>query len=146
MGRRRNSRVLALQLMYQCDTGHRPLRETLHDFWESRGMPEAETRRFAEELVEGVLEHLGEIDGMIESHSEHWDPQRMAVVDRNILRLAIYEILHRADIPPKVSINEYVDIAKKYSTAESGAFVNGILDRAFRDAVAGGASRETTEA
>ncbi len=133
MGKRRKSRVLALQLLYQLDRGSRPLEEVLAQFWESQGVPEAAVREFAEEIVRGTLQRVEEIDGMIKGYAEHWDPDRMAVVDRNILRLALYEILFREDIPPKVTINEYVDIAKKYSTEDSGAFVNGILDRAFRE-------------
>ena len=89
----------------------------------------SETQRFARELVEGVLEHLQEIDGCIRSVAENWDMGRMAVVDRNVLRLGTYELVYRPDIPGKVTINEAVDLAKRYGTAESGTFVNGILDR-----------------
>ena len=87
------------------------------------------TRLFADKLIRGVLEHRPELDARIKQHAENWDLHRMAVVDRNILRLAIYEMLHRDDIPPVVSINEAVDIAKKFSTQDSGKFVNGILDK-----------------
>jgi N utilization substance protein B len=90
---------------------------------------EAETRLFADPLIRGVIEHRDELDERIKQHARNWDFHRIAAVDRNIMRLAIFEMLHREDIPPVVSINEAVDIAKKYSTQESGKFVNGILDR-----------------
>lgn len=125
--------MLALQIIYQIDTGARRLEEMLDAFWESQGFPEAEVRGFTEELVRGVLEYREEIDDLIQKYSQHWSPGRMAVVDRNILRLAIFEILHRREIPPKVTINEFVEIAKKFSTEESGAFVNGILDRTYHE-------------
>jgi N utilization substance protein B len=90
---------------------------------------ETATREFAEPLIRGTLEYRDEVDDIIKRHAKNWDLHRMAAVDRNILRLAIYEMLHRADIPPVVSINEAVDIAKKFSTQDSGKFVNGILDK-----------------
>src|SRR5205823_8413377 len=90
---------------------------------------EAATRVFADPLIRGTLECRPEMDEVIKKHAKNWDLHRMAAVDRNILRLAIYEMLHREDIPPVVSINEAVDIAKKFSTQDSGKFVNGILDK-----------------
>ncbi|NBR86993.1 MAG: transcription antitermination factor NusB, partial [Verrucomicrobia bacterium] len=86
-------------------------------------------RLFADPLIKGTLEHRTEVDAVIQKFAKNWDIGRMATVDRNILRLAIYEMLHRDDIPPVVSINEAVDIAKKFSTDDSGKFVNGILDK-----------------
>ena len=90
---------------------------------------EAETRLFAEPLIRGVIEHRDTLDGYIKKHAHNWDFHRIAAVDRNVMRLAIFEMLHREDIPPVVSINEAVDIAKKFSTQDSGKFVNGILDK-----------------
>ena len=90
---------------------------------------EAAIREFADPLIRGTLDHRDEADGVIKKHAKNWDLHRIAAVDRNILRLAIYEMLHRQDIPPVVSINEAVDIAKKFSTQDSGKFVNGILDK-----------------
>jgi N utilization substance protein B len=90
---------------------------------------EAAVRLFADPLIKGVLEHRDEADELIKKHAKNWELHRIAAVDRNILRLAIYEMLHRDDIPPVVSINEAVDIAKKFSTQDSGKFVNGILDK-----------------
>ena len=90
---------------------------------------ESAMRLFAEPLIRGVIEHRNAIDEQIKHHAKNWELHRMAAVDRNVLRLAIYEMLHREDIPPVVSINEAVDIAKKFSTEDSGKFVNGILDK-----------------
>ena len=86
-------------------------------------------RLFGHPLIRGVLDHLKEIDETISEQVKNWDMERIAKVDRNILRLAIHEMLHRDDIPPVVSINEAIDIAKKFSTEKSGRFVNGILDK-----------------
>ena len=91
----------------------------------------AEARPFAERLVEGVFQSLAEIDARIVTASENWRMERMSVVDRNILRIALYEMLHCADIPPKVSINEAVDLGKTYGSEESGGFINGILDHLY---------------
>ncbi|HXC97864.1 MAG TPA: transcription antitermination factor NusB, partial [Verrucomicrobiae bacterium] len=90
---------------------------------------ELEIRVFADPLIRGTLQFRDEADGCIVKHAQNWELHRIAAVDRNILRLAIYEMLHRDDIPPVVSINEAVDIAKKFSTQDSGKFVNGILDK-----------------
>jgi len=86
-------------------------------------------RAFADPLICGTLEHRNDLDDIIKKHAKNWDLHRMAAVDRNILRLALYEMHYRDDIPPVVSINEAVDIAKKFSTQDSGKFVNGILDK-----------------
>jgi N utilization substance protein B len=133
MGNRRKARVLALQIIYQHDIGSRTLDDILRSFWESQGLPPAEVRAFAEDLAAGVRDHLEEIDALTGEYSSHWDLERMAAVDRNILRLAVYELIYRDDIPPKVTINEFVEIAKKFSTEDSGAFVNGVLDRIFKE-------------
>jgi N utilization substance protein B len=138
MGNRRKARVLALQAMYQCDRSQGCAEEVLPAFWSSQGRPSEELALFTEDLVRGVLRESETIDGELEKLSQHWVPDRMAVIDRNILRLALYEIMFREDIPPKVTINEYVSIAKKYSTEESGSFVNGILDRSLKERDAGG--------
>ena len=90
---------------------------------------DAALRLFSEPLIRGVLQHREAIDTEIQKYAHNWDIRRMAAVDRNILRLAVYEMRHRTDIPPVVSINEAVDIAKRFSTQDSGKFVNGILDK-----------------
>lgn len=131
MGFRRKARELALQLLFQIDfTGDRI--EIPPSFWaENEALPQV--RAFAEILVQGVLKRLSEIDSIIEKYARHWSRERMAAIDRNILRFAIFELLYLKEIPPKVTINEAIEIAKKYGSEDSGAFVNGILDRIHRD-------------
>jgi N utilization substance protein B len=128
MGSRRKSRELAMQFLYQLELNQHDLQEGLEGFWRMNPT-DGTCREFAESLITGTLENRGEIDSVIGTFTINWDLERIALVDRNVLRIAIYEMLFRDDIPPVVSINEAVDIAKKFSTAESGKFVNGILDR-----------------
>ena len=126
--RRTRARELALQFLYQWDQrGDEVIPELTH--FVSEGDPDPSVQQFARDLVMGVIGSIESIDKLIIEVAENWDIHRMAVVDRNVLRLATYELLHLQEIPPKVSINEAIDLAKKYSTAESGAFVNGILDK-----------------
>jgi len=132
-GKRRLARELAVQFLYQFDLSGGTPSEAWPLFWQTQTDAGEMERKFAQDLVNGVIERRAEIDGKIAKYTEHWDLPRIAAVDRNILRLAIYEMLFRDDIPPVVSINEAVDIAKKFSTRESGAFVNGILDRLKAD-------------
>jgi N utilization substance protein B len=132
-GKRRIARELAVQFLYQYDLSGGPLEEALPLFWETQSEVNEDGRKFTEELVHGVVEHRVAIDEHIAKYTDNWDLPRIAAVDRNILRLAMYEMLFRDDIPPVVSINEAVDIAKRFSTRESGAFVNGILDRLKAD-------------
>lgn len=153
MGKRREARERAVQFLFQYDLNPpENLEEALNQFWESQqaaaiaaekgdaqwgetvDLPpptteEAALRLFAEPLIRGTLEHRAALDAEIQKHAQNWDLPRMAAVDRNILRLAVYEMLFREDIPPVVSINEAVDIAKKFSTEDSGKFVNGLLDK-----------------
>jgi transcription antitermination protein NusB len=135
MGSRRESREIALQFLYQWDTQSKyPVEqsESLKQFW---GIQEfnASAKKFAEELVKGLLEHKEAVDTKIKAYAENWEFHRIAVVDRNILRIAIFELLFRDDIPPVVSINEAIELAKKFSTEDSGRFVNGVLDRVKKD-------------
>jgi N utilization substance protein B len=153
MGKRREARERAVQFLFQHDLSPPDeLDRALDEFWQTQraaaiaedkgpanwGQPhelppptaaEAETRLFAEPLIRGTLQHRDAIDEHIKKHVKNWDFSRIAAVDRNVMRLAIYEMLHREDIPPVVSINEAVDIAKKFSTHDSGKFVNGVLDK-----------------
>jgi len=131
--RRRQAREFALQILYQRDAGGEAVETVIASFWEGQDATGPEVRSFAEALVRGAERNRESIDQRILAASEHWDPARMAAIDRTILRLAVFELLHRDDIPPKVSINEYIEIAKKFSTEESGSFVNGILDRIWRE-------------
>lgn len=152
MGKRREARERAVQFLFQYDLNPPDdVEAALEQFWEGQrtaviarekgratwgekdepvpASPEdLAVREFAEPLIRGALLHRDEIDRHILRHCRNWELSRIAAVDRNILRLAIHEMLHREDIPPVVSINEAVDIAKKFSTQDSGKFVNGILD------------------
>ena len=128
MGSRRRSREMAVQVLYQMDVTQGDIAEALTTFCEHFEAPES-IRDFAVELVNGAHQHRAEIDGLISRFSEHWRLERMPTVDRNILRLASFELLYRPDIPAKVSINEAVDLGKKFGSEDSGSFVNGILDR-----------------
>lgn len=104
----------------------------MEDFWILQNVDQ-KSRPFAAELIRGVLDNLQDIDRRIQSYADNWDVKRLNAVDRNVIRLALFEMLFRPDIPPVVSINEAVDIAKRFSSNESGKFVNGILDRACKD-------------
>ena len=127
MRKRTQARELALQLMYQLDLrGDEILDEVNESLAPGAGDPEM--LDFARELVHGCREKRAEIDRQIEEVAKNWQLKRMAAIDRNILRLATYELLYREDIPPLVTINEAIDIAKKFSTKNSGPFVYGILD------------------
>jgi len=132
MTARHQARLLAAQFLFQRDFNTGDLDEALSDFWAGRAAPPA-VRAFAEDLIRGVEECRAELDERLRSYAEHWDLERMGAVDRNVMRLALYEMRRRDDIPPVVSINEAVELAKELSGLESGRFVNGILDRAARD-------------
>ncbi len=133
MGRRRKAREVALQFLYQLDLqGEDDPGPHAAEFWARHPVDEP-TRAFAERLVRGVKQNQAKIDGIITQYAEHWDLERMAVVDRNILRMAIHELMAGEDVPGKVAINEAIEIAKKFGTRESGRFINGILDRVYRE-------------
>ena len=133
MGRRRKAREVALQFLYQLDL-RGETDPTAHeaDFW-ARHPVDDETHAFASALVRGTASRHADVDKIIAQYTEHWDLQRMAVVDRNILRLAVYELLDRPSVPPKVAINEAIEIAKKFGTRESSRFINGVLDRVYKE-------------
>jgi len=131
MRKRSLSREFVLQILYQIDITHDNYNLCLDNFWNAHADEhiEGSVRNFTNELVRGVAENLAAIDNNISQHAANWQLKRMAVVDRNVLRLGSYELMFRHDIPPKVSINEAVELAKKYSGLEAGKFVNGILDK-----------------
>jgi len=127
MGQRRKARESALQILYQLEFDAAGARAAIDSFWKKKKGP-AETKDYSRWLVEGISAHREEIDAAIQSISEHWRISRMALVDRNILRLAAFELLHAEPIAPAIVINEAIEIAKKYSSPEAATFVNGILD------------------
>jgi N utilization substance protein B len=127
MGKRRRSRELALQALFYMDMNEEHSEEVLERFCINFKPPEGALPFFLK-IVTGVQRYLPEIDSLIERFSKNWRIGRMSYVDRNVLRIAVFELVCCDDIPPKVSINEAVDIAKKFGTAESGAFINGIID------------------
>lgn len=127
MGSRREGRELALQALYSFDLNPMELKQSLVLFWE-HNLAAPTVRDFAEQLVLGVTEHRDEIDRIIEEKSKNWSLGRMARIDLNILRIAVYELRYRPDIPKNVTINEAIEVAKKFGTDESAAFINGIID------------------
>jgi transcription antitermination protein NusB len=127
MGHRRIGRECALQMMYELDVGKHSKDEILHSYWRMYDHPK-KVRDFAELLFEGTILRLKEIDKVIQHHTKNWRLVRMAAVDRNVLRLAVFEFLAGSTTPDTVIINEALEIAKKFSTHESAQFVNGILD------------------
>ncbi len=138
MGKRREGREAAVQFLYQFDVNPHPIAELLAVFWKLRSGPgkaetTAKTRAFTEDLVKGVAAHIKDIDACISKFTANYDLHRIAIVDRNILRVGIYEMQHCTDVPPVVCINEAIEIAKKFGSEESGRFVNGILDRVRAD-------------
>ena len=127
MGRRRRAREFALQVLFQLDlTGGDP-DEVLQQFW-SRQAAEPDVREFAERLVHGVVDGRAQIDARIVEAAEHWRIERMGVVDRNVLRIAVYELASEDGTPPAVVIDESIEIAKRFGGAGSGGFINGVLD------------------
>lgn len=127
MRNRTKSRECALQILYQADIRHSDTAPILEEFWEGQQLT-PDIKAFATELADGTIAHLKDIDRLITSHANNWDLKRMAVVDRNILRLGTFELLYRHDVPPSVCINEAIELAKRFGDAESAKFINGILD------------------
>ena len=127
MALRRKSREYAMQMLYQWEVGrHTPAQVRSTFFLEKRVDPEVEV--FARDLFEGSVSHIEELDRLIRERAENWRLERMAAVDRNILRVALYELLHHAETPPAAVINEALEIARRFSGEDSVEFVNGILD------------------
>jgi len=131
MRKRTLAREFALQVLYQTDITGDSYDAALSNFWQSHSEEniEGQIKEFARELVKGVTDNLELIDAKIAEHAANWQLKRMAVVDRNILRIGCFELMFRDDIPFKVSINEAVELAKKYSSQEASKFVNGVLDK-----------------
>jgi N utilization substance protein B len=133
VGSRRTGRERALQALYQLDQNDKATpTEAVDAAWAASDDGQARddaAHTFALELVQGVREHLADLDALIEQHSQNWRLDRMQRVDRNVLRLGVFELKHRADIPRKVTINEAIELAKLFGTEDSASFINGLLDR-----------------
>jgi transcription antitermination protein NusB len=132
MTRRSRGREVALQVLYQVEQNPGIPLEEIHRFIQRRLLAERKLCEFTEGLIAGVKEHQVRLDAMISQVAENWRLDRMAAIDRNILRLGAFEMLFCPDVPPKVAINEALELAKRYSTAQSSRFVNGILDRVLQ--------------
>jgi N utilization substance protein B len=144
LGKRRRSREFALQVLYQLEISKEDAIRVLTQF-QDHFFKGAEGDSFVERLVLGVSEHRQEIDHLIEQYSENWRLDRMNIIDRNILRMAAFELLYCEDIPPKVTLNEAIDLGKRYGTDDSGGFINGILDRIQNEVIRKPIGRTSTE-
>ncbi len=131
-GARRKGREAALQMLYQMEFSEVSAAQAIRLFWDNLG-PNREGEDFANEIVRGCEDERDEIDGLIRRVSQHWRLERMTRVDRNILRLATYELLRMSDIPRRVTLNEAVELAKRFGSDGSAGFVNGVLDRIASD-------------
>jgi transcription antitermination protein NusB len=133
MGTRRKSRELALQMLFQADMGKQSPDQVQETFWRERADVGADVQSFAEDLFRVATERAREINGLIEGHAEHWRMERMAAVDRNLMRAAVAELLGFPGTPRAVVINEALEIARKFSSPESVQFINGVLDSVGRE-------------
>ncbi len=129
MRKRSLARDWALKILYQSDVTGRTVERSAEVFWENEEEKDQEVLEFSKRLVLGVYENLKNIDDKISQYATNWQLKRMAIIDRNILRLGVFELQFASDIPPKVTINEAVELAKKYGDLDSSKFVNGILDK-----------------
>ncbi|MFZ4984473.1 MAG: transcription antitermination factor NusB [Blastocatellia bacterium] len=133
MGARRRARECALQMLFSYDVARPTVDHLIDTYWGELAEAGEEVRQFANELVVGTIDHLDEIDEKIRARTEHWRIPRMAIVDRNLLRMAVFEFLCQPSTPKTVAINEALEIARRFSTTEATQFVNGILDAIKRD-------------
>lgn len=131
MMKRRKARELALQILFQADVGNLPVEEAMETTLEE-ATDDEEIRDYASQLVRGVWGRKAELDAQIQSVATNWTVERMAAIDRNLIRMALYEILYVPDVPHRVAINEAVELAKEYGTTESRRFVNGVLGAIVR--------------
>jgi N utilization substance protein B len=129
MRRRSSSREHALKILYQFDIVKRPIEAVIESYWGAEESKDEEVITYANLLVKGIRANTDAIDNKISEYATNWQLKRMAVIDRNVMRIGLYELKYTTDIPPKVAINEAVELAKKYGDLESSKFVNGILDK-----------------
>jgi transcription antitermination factor NusB len=133
MRKRTLARESALKILYAIDITKESAELCINNYWLSQEKVESQVRHFADDIVNGVCHNRAKIDKLISEHATNWELDRMAVIDRNVLRCGTYELMYMDDIPPKVAINEAIDIAKKYGDKDSGAFVNGVLDKISKE-------------
>ncbi len=143
-GTRRRAREAALKILFQMDLANIPVEEALAAYWECFDL-EAEGDEYASVLVRGIAEELGGVDRAIKDSSIHWRLERMARVDRNVLRIGAYELIHCVDVPTRVVLDEAIELGKRFGSEDSGAFVNGVLDRLAQTARAEGAPPPSDE-
>jgi transcription antitermination factor NusB len=129
MRRRTLAREHALKILYQFDITKRPIQDVVGSYWEAEETKDEEIIAYANLLAQGVAQQIEALDVKISDYATNWQIKRMAIIDRNVMRIGLYELQHTTDIPPKVAINEAVELAKKYGDLESSKFVNGILDK-----------------
>jgi len=132
MGTRREAREWVVQILFNIDVNPGELDVIFKHFWAER-QAEPSSKQFTEATVRGVVDKKAEVDEVIKKYAKHWDIKRMGIIERNTMRMAIYEMIYVKEVPPVVSINEAIDIAKYFSNTEAGRFVNGILDRFRKD-------------
>jgi N utilization substance protein B len=133
MGNRRYSRELVIQFLYLTEMNEGEIENQLKTFWENNSCEEEDVQSFTEDILKDIFDHKEEIDAQLEKYSDNWTLSRMAVIDRNLLRMAASELMYSKTVPPKVAIDEAVEIAKKYGTADSPNFINGVLDRILKE-------------
>ena len=142
MRRRTLARECALKILYQADVTRRPIDAAAQAFWLDEEESDSEVKVFANRLALGIRDHLEAINEKISMYATNWQLKRMAVIDRNVLRIGLYELKYASDIPPKVAINEAVELAKKYGDLESSKFVNGILDKIHKKEIVSSSADE----
>lgn len=138
---RRRAREAALQMLYHCEVGRATADEAIAahgEIEQATPLESQQARRFAARLVTGTVEHAPDIDPVVAASAEHWRPERMAIIDRLILRMAVYQLRYMPDVPPTVVINEAIELARRFGGEESGRFVNGVLDAVKRKLEAAG--------
>ncbi len=132
MGKRRLSRELVIQFLYLIEMNEGKIPDQLKLFWENHSAAE-DVQSFSEDILQDIFDHKEAIDARLEKYSDNWTLSRMAVIDRNLLRMAASEILYSKTVPPKVAIDEAVEIAKRFGSEDSPNFINGILDRVLKE-------------
>ena len=133
MGNRRFSRELVIQFLYLTEMNEGETEDQLESFWENNSCKDKDVQAFTEDILRDIFDHKKEIDALLEKFSDNWTLSRMTVIDRNLLRMAASELMYSKTVPPKVVIDEALEIAKKFGTADSPNFINGVLDRILKE-------------